>query len=177
MDERVSATDYQAGMDDPRRRELVWGYFREPAAPRLGHQSVVTRTTMLLDLHVRAHALGVVCVAPVDVVLDRPNALILQPDVIFVSNDRTAIVRDQVLGAPDLVVELVSPPTEFRERAMKIEWYAQYGVRECWLVDPAHRTIVVMNLETKEERQFAGDGRIESWMLPSLLNTAGEFFE
>jgi Uma2 family endonuclease len=177
MDEQVSTTDYLAGSEDMRRRELVWGYVREPPAPKYGHQSVVTRTTVLLDLHVRTHALGLVCVSPIDVVLDGPNALILQPDVIFVSNDRKAIVRDQVWGAPDLVVEVVSRRTAFRDRTMKVGWYAEYGVRECWLIDPAERNVVAVNLENEEERQFAGDARLASWVLPLLNIAAHDVFD
>ena len=176
MDEHVSATNYLPGTDDMRRRELVWGYVREPA-PTYGHQSVVTRTTTLLDLHVRTHALGLVCVSPIDVVLDGPNALILQPDVVFVSNDRKAIVGGQVCGAPDLVVEVVSPRAAFRDSTMKVGWYTAYGVRECLLLDPANRTVVTMNLETAEERHCAGDALITSWVLPLFAGTPRELFD
>lgn len=174
MNEHVGSTDYRAGVAETGRREIVWGYVREPAVPRVNHQSVITRTTMLLDLNVRTHALGVVCVSPIDVVLDGPNALILQPDVIFVSNDRRSIVRNQVMGAPDLVVDIVTSPGD---RALKVSWYAQYGVRECWLVDPAQRSIAIVNLENKDEQQFAGDARVASRVLPLLDIAASAFFE
>jgi Uma2 family endonuclease len=177
MDEHPRTTNYLAGVEDMRRRELVWGYVREPPAPKFGHPAVVTRTTLLLDRHVRMHALGLVCVSPIDVVLDGPNALILQPDIVFVSNDRKSIVRDQVCGAPDLVVEVVAPRTKVSDRTMKVLWYAHHGVRECWLVDPTDRTVVTMNLETAEERQCAGDALITSWVLPLLANTPRELFD
>ncbi len=173
MNEHVGRTDYRASVGETGRRELVWGYVREPAVQRVDHQSVIMRTTMLLDLNVRTHALGLVCVSP-DVVLDGPNALILQPDVIFVSNDRKSIVRDQVLGAPDLVVDVVASQSD---RALKVSWYAQYGVRECWLVDPVQRSIAIVNLENRDEQQFAGDARVASRVLPLLDIPASEFFE
>ena len=60
--------------------------------------------------------LGRVAIAPVDVILDRERALVLQPDVLFVATERLGIIRDQVWGAPDLVVEVMSPGTEQRDR-------------------------------------------------------------
>ena len=64
----------------------------------------------LLKSHVDACELGAVCVSPVDVVLDEAEALIVQPDIIYVSRQRLAIVRNQVWGAPDLVIEVLSAP-------------------------------------------------------------------
>lgn len=178
MEERLKTTGYLAGVEELRRRELIWGYVREPPAPRYGHQAVVTRTTVLLDAHVRAGCLGIVCVSPIDVVLDEAAALILQPDVIFVSNRRASIVRDQVWGAPDLVVEVMSPRTAMHDSTTKLAWYRRYGVRECWLVDPVRWTIRAINLEAADdEREFAGEARMQSWVLPGFSATARDFFE
>jgi len=66
---RYTVDEYFTPPESLRPMELVYGVVREPP-PRYGHQSVVTRLTALLDAHVRAHALGQVCVSPVDVVLD-----------------------------------------------------------------------------------------------------------
>jgi hypothetical protein len=105
----IDVDDYLSGREEMRRRELVWGVVREPSAPRYGHQAVVTSLAVLLSQHVRNRALGEVCVSPADVVLDREQALIVQPDVFFIAAARMDIVRDQVWGAPDLVVEVASP--------------------------------------------------------------------
>ncbi len=79
-----STSDYLSGAEELRRQELVWGFVHEPPAPFYGHQSIVTRAIVLLDQHVRSGGLGRVCVSPIDVVLDAPKALVLQPDIIFV---------------------------------------------------------------------------------------------
>src|SRR5438067_13016771 len=79
-----------------RVRELAMGVLREPPAPFFAHQKAVLRIAWLLCEHVEARRLGEVAVAPVDVVLDHAKALIVQPDVIFVSAERAAIIRDQV---------------------------------------------------------------------------------
>src|SRR5262245_23203691 len=101
MSERQTVNSYLSGPEQIRRTELVWGIVREPPAPKYGHQSVVTRAVVLLGQHVREHASGRVCVSPVDVVLDAAKALVVQPDIVFVSNARLEIVRDQIWGGPD----------------------------------------------------------------------------
>jgi len=92
MSGRQTVNSYFSGPEQLRRTELVWGIVREPPAPKYGHQSVVTRTVVLLDHYVREHGSGRVCVSPVDVVLDPGKALVVQPDVVCVSNERLEIV-------------------------------------------------------------------------------------
>ena len=171
--------EYFGGPEDSRRRELVWGVVREPPAPKFGHQTVVGRAFVLLDDHVREHGLGVVCVSPADVVLDEQKALVVQPDVFFISNQRFAIIRDQVWGAPDLVVEVMSRGTARFDGTIKLGWYRQYGVRECWLLDPAERVVTVFNLEgapADEGRRFTDSEAIRSAVLPHFVREAAEFF-
>jgi len=180
MASRLTTVEYFEREETLRPMELVHGIVREPPAPRYGHQSLVTRAIVLLDQHVRAHQLGLVCVSPIDVVLDRDRALVVQPDLIFVSRQRTDIVRDRVWGAPDLVVEVLSRRTAVRDRTEKLGWYTQYGVRECWFVDPASRTVTIVDCEagdTTFPRAFHGPAAVESRVFPLLSRHAEEFFE
>lgn len=180
MSERLDVSEYFSGPEDLRRRELVWGILREPPAPLLGHQFVVTAATVLLRLHVRQHQLGTVCVSPVDVVLDEQKALIVQPDVLFVSNERAGILRDRIWGAPDLVIEVASRGTARYDRTTKLGWYRTYGVRECWLIDANTRVVTVVNLGTLDDgppRSFTGDEPVASAVLPKFCAAAREFFE
>ena len=64
----------------------------------------------------------------------------MQPDLCFVSHERRHIVGDRIEGAPDLVVEVLSPGSEFTDRGTKLRLYAENGVREYWLVNPAARS-------------------------------------
>lgn len=163
-----------------RPMELVYGVVREPPAPRFGHQSVVTRTTFLLEQHVRSNDLGKVCVSPVDVVLDRKGALVVQPDVIFVAAERLGIIHERVWGAPDLVVEVLSKRTARRDRTEKLGWYRQYGVRECWFVDPLHKKIEIVDCQSAdlgEPEIYGRNDVIRSRVLPALHLRAQEFFE
>ena len=83
--------------------------------------------------------------APFDVVFT--NHDVVQPDVIFVSNDRIDIITpDNIQGAPDLVIEVLSPSTAHRDRTFKRALYARHGVREFWLVDTDAHTIEVLLL-------------------------------
>lgn len=169
---------YLTGPEQIRPQELVWGMVHEPPSPFFGHQAIVTRALVLLDSHVRAHEAGVVCVSPMDVVLDEELALVVQPDVLFVSRERMQIIRKQVWGAPDLVVEVESTGTRRRDRTTKLQWYRRYGVRECWLVDPRPRTIAVVNLTGARvsRRVFRGDRPVGSAVLPQFQDTAAAFF-
>ncbi len=152
--------------------ELVYGTVHEPPAPFYEHQSVVTRLTALLDRHVTRNQLGRVCVSPIDVVLDREAGLVLQPDLIFISNARLSIIRDRVWGAPDLAVEVLSPGTAARDRIFKIDCYRQHGVREAWLVDPEARLVEVHSFDVGKDvsapRTFEEDSHVRSGVLPRL---------
>jgi Uma2 family endonuclease len=168
MEERLTTAAYFRLPESLERMELVNGFIvREPPAPRYGHQSIVTRLTALLDAHVRARDLGRVCVSPVDVVLDEPNALVVQPDIIFVARDRAGIIRDRVWGPPDLVVEVLSARTAQRDRTTKVRWYQEYGVRECWLVEPAGHWMEVIPLDGRAARTlYSGPLVARSMVLP-----------
>jgi Uma2 family endonuclease len=146
---------YLGGAETLRRRELAWGVVREPPAPFYPHQRLVTDLTVLLQTHVRDRYLGEVVVSPVDIVLDADNGLVLQPDSVFVSRDRLDIVRNQIWGAPDLVIEVISAATAIYDTGEKLGWYARYGVREAWLVDRALSQIDVCLLSSGRDVRAA----------------------
>lgn len=175
---RLTVDDYFGMPESMSPMELVYGNVREPPAPRYGHQNLLTHLGALLDRHVREQRLGEVCVAPVDVVLDAAAALVLQPDIIFVSQPRLAIVRDRVWGPPDLVVEVLSPRTARRDRTVKLGWYRRYGVSECWLVSTRSRYVDVIELGGTPERstRYAGEDAINSRVLPRWAAPVSEVF-
>ncbi len=178
--ERLTVSEYFKMPESMRPMELVHGVVREPPAPRYGHQSLVTHLGALLDHHVRTHDLGQVCVSPVDVVLDEPGALVVQPDIVFVARARQGLIRDRIVGAPDLAIEILSPGTARRDRTTKLDWYRRYGVRECWLVDRKARAIEVIELAapTGEQRHtYAGDDALRSAVLPLWAVPAGSIFD
>lgn len=84
--------------------------------------------------------------APVDMVLTSRRAT--QPDVVFISKERLGIIQEQIMGAADLVAEVISPESRRRDRIDKRDLYEQHGVREYWLIDPEAKTVEVLNLES-----------------------------
>jgi Uma2 family endonuclease len=135
--------------DDGLRYQLVEGEPVVTPSPDSWHQEIAGEIYFRLRLHVDEGNSGEVFVAPLDVVLDERTAL--QPDVLYVSDARRGILERGrvVIGAPDLVVEVLSPGTLRLDRVRKLELYARFGVPYCWTVDPEARRI--------EEYASAGD--------------------
>ena len=125
--------DYKNTPDD-KRYELLDGELVVVPSPRTGHQKTLLKLGVRLVAFVEERRLGEVYVAPFDVVLADTD--VVQPDILFISNERAGIVtEDNVQGAPDLVIEILSPSTAERDRTFKRSLYAHHGVREFWIVD------------------------------------------
>jgi len=173
----MTADEYLYETEERNRpMELEFGLLREPPSPFYSHQTLVLRIAQLLTF--AGQGLGHVAVAPLDVVLDRERALIVQPDVLFVSNERQSIIRDQIWGAPDLVVEVLSSGTEQHDRHAKRGWYRQYGVREYWLVDPKQTQLTILDFTgaLPAERIVRGGRAARSSVLPDLVVKSFEIF-
>ena len=174
----IGTVDYLSTAETTRRRELLYGRVREPASPFFSHQQLVLQVARLLQDHVEPRRLGRVAIAPLDVILDADRALIVQPDVLFVSTERLSIIRNQVWGAPDLVVEVLSGSNDAYDREQKLIWYRQYGVREYWLVDLYQETVIIVDFTgiLPDTRAARGTDAIHSSVLPELTATAFSVF-
>ena len=125
------------------RYQLLDGEMILAPSPVTQHQRVLIRLYRAIHDFVSAGQLGEVFVAPYDVVLSDHD--IAQPDILFVSSARSAIVTEaNIQGAPDLVVEILSPGTEEYDRGYKQALYSRHGVLEYWLVDPDAETVEVL---------------------------------
>ena len=145
---KYTYADYLETSDDE-RYELLHGELIMAAAPLIAHQYILIKLAAMLETFVDECNSGNVFSAPTDVVLSDIN--VVQPDLLFVSNERAHIItRENIQGAPDLVVEILSPATAERDRSVKFELYAQHGVHEYWIVDPDARTITVFLLNEGE---------------------------
>jgi Uma2 family endonuclease len=125
--------------------ELWHGRLIMSPAPTPLHQLVAFRLQDALHRWVDRRKLGLVLGAPSDVVL-APD-LALQPDVLFVAKARLSIVKSHIYGAPDLVMEVVSPDRPRRDYKDKKEQSETHGVKEYWIVDPGRKRIEVWSLQ------------------------------
>ena len=126
--------------DDDRRYEVIDGELYVTTAPDWVHQYSSGNLHFILLGHVKRHRLGYVVAAPVGVVL-APRVGV-QPDLVYVSNERAGIIaRRGVYGVPDLVVEILSPSTRDVDRGKKMSAYAAARVPHYWLLDPDAKTL------------------------------------
>ena len=142
--------DYCATPDDE-RYELLNGKLMMVPAPNMKHQKVLGRLYIELDRFNEEHGLGELYLPPFDVVLSDTD--VVQPDLLWISRSREDRLTDaHVRGAPDLVIEILSPSSAKKDRGDKHDLYGKHGVLEYWIVDPVAETIAV-------HRQR--DGRLE----------------
>ncbi|MGH2457629.1 MAG: Uma2 family endonuclease [Chloroflexota bacterium] len=140
--------------NDRNRYELFEGDLQVTAAPNLSHQTAVTNLMVILGNQVRSGRLGWVFTAPFDVLLS--DISVVEPDLLFVSRARRGIlVPRHVRGAPDLVVEVLSPSTAQVDRGVKRQLYARYGVANYWRVDPDRWEFLAEALADGVYRQVA----------------------
>ena len=127
-------------LNDDKRYEVINGRLVEMPAPSFEHQDVLNRLNVLLYLFVESHSSGKILPAPFDVILS--ETIVVQPDILFISNDTLKNLRNgRLFGPPDLVVEIVSPTSYARDRYEKFRLYEKYGVREYWIVLPREKVI------------------------------------
>jgi Uma2 family endonuclease len=129
--------DYNALPDEP-RCELLYGRFVLMTSPVVRHQDVVLRLARLLLDFADTHA-GRAIMAPMDVRL--ADHSVVQPDVLYVTSGNLSVLHERVRGAPDLVIEVLSPSTARRDLGEKLKLYAESGIREYWVVDPVGKAI------------------------------------
>ncbi|HVT57492.1 MAG TPA: Uma2 family endonuclease [Thermoanaerobaculia bacterium] len=157
--------DYDALPDQP-RCELLFGRLYVMPSPLLAHQAAAQTLWQHLD-RIAGEAGGRAYIAPLDVIL--ADHSIVQPDVIYVSAARLEILRRWVEGAPDLLVEVLSPGSVRRDRGEKLSLYAQSGIREYWLVDPEARQIeFLVNDQGRFSVALPAAGEYRSQSIPEI---------
>lgn len=175
---KLTYRDYLTWPDDGRRYELYQGELHMVPSPSVTHQRISGNLEALLRQFVLENRLGEVFHAPLDVVFAEDT--FVQPDILFVSQERRGIIGEQnISGAPDLVIEILSPSTEERDRGVKLQLYCRYGVRECWLVDPEERMVEVLALSPEGYRvlgRSSGDEAVSSQVLAGLRFPVREIF-
>lgn len=136
--------------------QVIRGELIVSPSPKRNHQWCVQKLLAVLDVYVTHHQYGEVFVAPFDVILDahlpEPENIV-QPDVLWISQERLSIVTEEnVKGAPDLVVEVLSDSTARYDRVSKMDVYAEFGVDEYWILDANAKTLEVFDLTQEHPR-------------------------
>ena len=152
--------DYLA-LPDEIRVELIDGVFYEMAGPTTIHQAIGGEIHAQLLAHVRNNEGPCMpFIAPTDVQLDCDDKTIVQPDVMVVC-DRSKITRSRIVGAPDLVVEVLSPSNWYMDMVRKMRKYKASGVREYWVVIPEEKKVLVYLFEKGEEmKEYSAQDRV-----------------
>ena len=170
----MTVEEYLRTPETLRPQELIYGALRVAEAPLPPHQRAIGRLYRALDDHVSTAALGEVWLSPIDVILDAARHLIVQPDLLFISRARARIVADRIRGAPDLVVEVLSPHPRIGQLHERLLWFGEYGVSECWIVDLIEQRVDVLTFadhHIDRRRLFDSRTPIVSPTLPEFSRT------
>lgn len=144
--------DYYALPDD-QRVELIDGVFYDMSSPLTVHQLIVGKLYNTLyslqEKHPGCHAF----VSPMDVQLDCDDRTMVEPDI-FVICDRKKVTRRRIVGAPDFVIEVLSPSSRRKDIQIKLCKYGHAGVREYWMIDPEKKTVLAVSFENNTDICF-----------------------
>jgi Uma2 family endonuclease len=162
--------------DDGKRREIITGELVESPVPTPIHQFIVGRLLMLIGNFADKHRLGIALLGPVDVRLSAND--VVEPDIIYVSNERKRFVLAKYIdGPPDLVIEVLSPATRRMDLVRKRALYARSGITEYWIVDPERRTLEMQRLENGMYRLMATEqGGHRSAVISGLVIESAALF-
>jgi Uma2 family endonuclease len=170
--------DYRELPEGGPRYQLIEGDLHMAPSPNLFHQEISANLEGLLRDHLKGKRAGKVLHAPLDVFLTDTN--VYQPDILFVSTKNLGMLKvDGVHGAPDLIVEILSPSTSRLDLGAKKRVYARCGVLEFWAIDPQERKIKVYDLQKSDADPVGtwGEGEgFESRLFPGLRVEGADVF-
>lgn len=151
---KKTVADYLALAEGPPFAELISGNIIMAPSPFRSHQRVIQRIYQLIQNHLDQHPSGESYLAPFDIHFGESD--VLCPDLSFFSSERCHLLSDRgAEGAPDLVIEVLSPSTARRDRKDKREIYTRHGVKELWLVNTELETIEVFDLAKQPDQPVA----------------------
>ena len=159
--------DYCLLPNDRNRYEILDGELSVTPAPATKHQTALGNLYRFLANYVVANQVGKLFIAPTDLIL--ASTTVVQPDLIFIGNDRRHIVTERAIeGPPTLVIEILSPTTHRIDRVTKAQLYAKHNVPNYWLIDPDQRTLEAYEL-VLDHYDLAASARDADVFAPSLF--------
>jgi len=175
----LTITDLEAMPEDGNRYELVEGELFVSCAPNLIHQGIVANLMFFFGLYLRQNPIGKIFPGP-GVIFSNFSGVI--PDAVYVSHQarKEIAVGDKITGAPELVIEILSPgrENERRDRHTKRQLYGKYGVKEYWVIDPAKRAVeIYRTARLKLVRTLGLKDEITTALLPGFRCRVADLFE
>ena len=165
---KLAYEDFLLFPDDGKRHELIDGEHYVSPSPNVRHQTLSGRLHRLIGNYLDVEPIGDVWSAPLDVVLSKYD--VVEPDLIYVSKRRQSILTTQnVKGAPDLAIEILSRGTRRRDTVIKHRAYERFGMSEYWLVDPKLNVVKVHRLMAGKFERVAELSAEESDVLTTPL--------
>ncbi len=190
MDVKETATPYQPSKkhytyadyvqlpDDGMRYEIIEGELFMSPAPIPLHQRVLRELVLALTQFVKKTLVGEILFAPIDVVLGDDN--VVQPDILLIFKKNEKIITEKnIQGAPDLIVEILSPGTAYNDLINKKDLYQKFGVQEYWIVDPLKQWIEIYTVQGQEytlHQRASGSGSVTSRILEGLTIQLKDIF-
>lgn len=142
----LTADDLAILPDDGNRYEIIGGTLYVSPSPTYRHQRVSFKLSSVFDAYLTVTCNGQAVAAPMDVRLSVSD--VVQPDLLVVLKDRANIIKEfGIDGAPDLVIEILSPSSISNDFLRKSRLYERFGVKEYWIVDPDNETVSVQILD------------------------------
>ncbi len=173
--------DYLLFPEDGKRHELINGeHFMSPA-PKTFHQRILGRLFTAFSNFLKKSRLGEVFIAPTDVVLSDFD--VVEPDLVFIASANLHLITENnIQGAPDLVVEVLSPSSRKTDEMIKRKLYQQYGVQEYWIVDPELQMVKIYRMTEHgyvrtAERSSEKNEVLTTPLLPGMEINLAEIFE
>ncbi|KJS15176.1 MAG: restriction endonuclease [Peptococcaceae bacterium BRH_c4b] len=177
LSDRIYTVEDYMKLDDGRRYELIGGELILVPSPKPRHQRVANELNVELTIYLRHNPIGEVFY-DVDVHF---GGEVVAPDVLFISKEKISIIGESnIQGAPDLVVEVLSPSTASIDRKKKSKLYFANGVKEYWVVAPDQQLVEVFIAGEKEWRwigAFDQEDVLTTALLPGLEIRLCEVFK
>jgi Uma2 family endonuclease len=167
---KYTEKDYQL-LEEGTPFQLINGDLIMSPSPLLLHQLIIGKLYLLISNNLEQSKIGgLVVLSPMDVRLDEEN--IFQPDLLYISEEKKAeLIGDRINGAPDLIIEILSPSTAYYDLRQKKDFYEQYGVKEYLIIDPIKKdaeVYILVNQEFQLHQKEKQNGSITLTTLPTL---------
>lgn len=173
---KLTYEDYCLLPDDGRRHEIIDGEHYVNPSPNTKHQTILVNLVYALAHHIRERGSGRVFAAPYDIVLSDFD--VVEPDVIYVTDARKHVITDaNIKGAPDLVVEILSPSNHAYDEVVKFKRYDAMGIPEYWIVDPDRETVKIYRRTSSGYQLAPGADMITTPLIPGFSLPVRDLFD